>query len=133
MKSPHIANRDEIEAELFRELIGPDVLQGATEIDPDLHPTLTFEQRNEQAPFVDPQGEEILFLDTPGKRYGVGVLYPTGANVPLDRELGEEDGECDLEDERPEFQSEGELTGVRLGTDKGVPTQETGRFRSLDG
>lgn len=69
----HIANRDKIIQFLREELVGPSP-QGEAK---DCRGEVNFHSDQEfYAPWQQENGEEILQLDPPLVRYGVGVLYP---------------------------------------------------------
>jgi hypothetical protein len=81
----HTANRLKIVDDLHRELVGPDP---AGEEIPCTEP-ITFERerwtdifgpwRQKKLTSQDEQGDEILCIEPPTRRYGIGVLYPIGA------------------------------------------------------
>lgn len=72
----HVENRPEIVEAVRREMVGPS--PSGDEIDCDL-PLVFGDVKDSLSPYRQRgSGEEILQRDSPGKRYGVGVLYPTG-------------------------------------------------------
>lgn len=77
--SEHIENRELIIERLRRELVGPDP-QGETI---DCEGDVSFDTKKDAyGPWRrEKNGEEILVLDPPTRRYGAGVLYPTETSV----------------------------------------------------
>ncbi len=87
---------------------------------------ITFD-KNEEAygPWVQMgTGEEILTRDPPGRRYGVGVLYPMGSPMPEGAEEGDVSGSENGEGETA-------ITEHAM-TQAGEIAERTGRDRSLD-
>jgi len=105
-----------------RELAGPS--PAGQEID--CAQNITFD-KNEEAygPWVQMgTGEEILTRDPPGRRYGVGVLYPMGSPMPEGAEEGDVSGSENGEGETA-------ITEHAM-TQAGEIAERTGRDRSLD-
>lgn len=105
----HIANREQVLLDLRAELIGPNA-QGP---ELNLDPPPQFETRDSLfQPWREKgTGEEILGRDTPGKRYGVGVLYPkedlnddktdvAGTGVPSEESSFAHTGSAAMDDKR---------------------------------
>jgi hypothetical protein len=92
----NIQNRKWLLDRLHAEIIGPDPAlanEGVLELD-EKCATLTLEQF--YAPKRQTNGEEILWQDSPIKRYGAGVLYP--AELTDEAQLAEEADSTDIND-----------------------------------
>jgi hypothetical protein len=82
----HLRNRAFLVDRLRREVVGPDAVPGASVLNPEPRPRLTWDEL--RSPRVQPNGEEILTSERPLKRYGAGILYPAG--VTHEREVDAE-------------------------------------------
>jgi helicase-like protein len=73
----NISNRKWLLEQLYAELVGPDPAKSgiALEFDKSGGTKLTKEQC--YSPKIQANGEEVLWQDSPSKRYGAGVLFPS--------------------------------------------------------
>lgn len=74
----NLANRKWLLSRLRAEVVGPDPAgDPVMPLDPGNLPRMTWDEFRKPKKQVN--GEEILWQDPPGKRYGAGILYPSGA------------------------------------------------------
>jgi hypothetical protein len=119
MEPIHVENRKKLVARLREELVGPSP-QGE---ELDCAGNLRFD---EAAEFYKPwrqagSGEEILQRDPPGKRYGVGVLYPLGTRL-------DDDQREDLVGEAPPEPSQDVASAQQEGKVMGTAEADTDDF-----
>lgn len=114
----NLKNRRWMLERLRAEVVGPDPAGAPVlPLDPSVLPKMTWEEFRK--PKCQTNGEEVLWQDPPGKRYGAGILYPCG--VPQ----GEDSGSAD---DSPAFSGNGqppEVTDKQLAENDKVLGRES--------
>ncbi len=110
VNNPHIQNRERLIDSLKAELVGPN--PAGEEID--CSREIFFENRYDAFKPWRQQGtgEEILTRDRPGRRYGVGVLYPVGVAIEEGDDEQEDTGNEPADETGEETEKESQKPGV---------------------
>lgn len=113
--SKHIENREQIIERLQRELVGPDPQGERLDCEGDV----SFDKKEDAyGPWRrEENGEEILVLDPPTRRYGAGVLYPPEISVEKE-EKAESDSLEEVEKESGQSPEEASSSFEELSTEE---------------
>src|SRR4051794_26331472 len=93
--SRNLKNRKWLIDRVYAEIVGPDAAGAALPIPDSGRLSMTWEEFRK--PKRQMNGEEILWQDSPIKRYGAGILFPCG--VTEMRQLAEEAASTPRDDE----------------------------------
>ena len=92
----NLKNRKWLLERLRAEVVGPDPAgEPVLPLDPSVLPKMTWVDFRKPTRQIN--GEEVLWQDPPGKRYGAGILYPSG--VPQTEDSGVPEDVIDPPDE----------------------------------
>ncbi len=91
----NLSNRNWLYSKLRAEIVGPDPAGAKIDISPNAS-LLHFSWEDFRKPKMQQNGEEILWQDPPAKRYGAGILYPTGIFDEIETARADADSQLDL-------------------------------------
>ncbi len=98
----NLSNRKWLASKLRAEIIGPDPAGAKLDINLNTIPQ-RFTWEEFRAPKKQSNGEEILWQDSPAKRYGAGILYPIGVVEEVEQVRVEVDTDTNSKNEGPDL------------------------------
>lgn len=96
-KDENLKNREWLKNRIKSEIIGPDSFSKENAVIIDPSENILIDKETLYKPKVQSNGEEVLWQDSPLKRYGAGILYPQEITDNIELET-ESDSALDLED-----------------------------------